>query len=85
MPHHKSAVKRVRTNEKRRQHNVEVKSRVRSALKQVRGSASKEEAEKALRSAASVLDRATKKGVLKSGTSARQKSRLSKYVQKRFV
>jgi small subunit ribosomal protein S20 len=85
VPHHKSAVKRVRTNEKRRQRNVEVKSRVRSALKQVRGAASKEEAEKALRSAASVLDRATKKGVLKSGTSARQKSRLSQFVQKRFA
>ena len=85
MPHHKSAAKRVRTNEKRRQRNVEVKSRVRTVLKQVRGAVSKEEAEKALRSAASVLDRATKKGVLKSGTSARQKSRLSQYVQKRFA
>ncbi len=85
MPHHKSAVKRVRTNEKRRQRNIDVKSRVRSALKDVRTAASRETAEKALRDATSVLDRATKKGVLKSGTSDRQKSRLSKYVHKRFA
>lgn len=85
MPHHKSAAKRVRTNEKRRQRNLEVKSRVRTALKQVRTAASPEEAAKALRGAVSVLDRATKKGVLKSGTSQRHKSRLSKYVHKRFA
>ncbi len=84
MPHHKSAAKRVRTNEKRRQRNVEVKSRVRTAVKQVRAADSREQAEQALRAAASVLDRASKKGVLKSGTSDRQKARLSRYVQKRF-
>jgi small subunit ribosomal protein S20 len=74
----------VRTNEKRRQRNVEVKSRVRTALKQVHGAGTKEEAEQALRAAASVLDRAAKQGVLKSGTSQRQKSRLSHSVHKRF-
>ncbi len=85
MPHHKSAAKRVRTSEKRRQRNVDVKSRVRTALKQVRSAESREAAEQALVAATSVLDRATKKGVLKPGTSDRQKSRLSKYVHKRFA
>ena len=36
MPHHKSAKKRVGTNEKARVANLAVKSRVRSALKKVR-------------------------------------------------
>jgi small subunit ribosomal protein S20 len=85
VPHHKSAEKRVRTNEKRRLHNVGVKSRVRSALKRVRGASSREEAESALRSATSVLDNAAKKGVLKSGTADRQKSRLALHVRKRFA
>jgi small subunit ribosomal protein S20 len=85
VPHHKSAAKRVRTNEKRRLRNVDVKSRVRGALKEVRQATSREAAEQALRSASSVLDRATKKGVVKSGTSDRQKARLSRYVHKRFA
>jgi small subunit ribosomal protein S20 len=85
VPHHKSAEKRVRTNEKRRLRNVAVKSRVRSALKGVRAAASREEAETALRTAASVLDGAAKKGVLKSGTADRQKSRLTVHVRKRFA
>ena len=85
MPHHKSAEKRVRTNEKRRLRNVAVKSRVRSSLKSVRAAASREEAETALRTAASILDSAAKKGVLKSGTADRQKSRLALDVRKRFA
>ena len=36
MPHHKSAAKRVKTNEKARLSNVAVKSRMRSAVKAVR-------------------------------------------------
>lgn len=85
MPHHKSAEKRVRTNEKRRQRNVDVKSGVRTALKRVRGAHSRQDAEAALKSAFSLLDRAAKKGVLKAGTADRQKSRLSLHLQKRFA
>ena len=36
MPHHKSAAKRVITNEKARQRNVALRSRMRLALKTVR-------------------------------------------------
>ncbi|HEV8481627.1 MAG TPA: 30S ribosomal protein S20 [Candidatus Eisenbacteria bacterium] len=85
MPHHKSAKKRVRTNEVRRLRNVEDKSRVRGAIKAVRSAATREEAQAALKSAVSTLDRAAKKGVLKSGTADRQKSRLTVSVSKRFA
>jgi len=36
MPHHKSAAKRVITNEKARQRNVALRSRMRAAIKAVR-------------------------------------------------
>jgi len=85
VPHHKSAKKRVRTNEVRRLRNLEDKSRVRGAIKAVRSAATQEEAQAALKSAVSTLDRAAKKGVLKSGTADRQKSRLTVSVSKRFA
>lgn len=85
MPHHKSAKKRVRTNEVRRLRNVEAKSRVRGAIKRVRTAASREEAQTALRDAVSTLDRAAKKGIVKAGTADRQKSRLTVSVTKRFA
>jgi len=85
VPHHKSAKKRVITNEVRRQRNLEVKSQVRGAIKRVRGAGTGEDAQKALREAISTLDRAAKKGVVKSNTADRQKSRLTVSVRKRFA
>jgi small subunit ribosomal protein S20 len=85
VPHHKSAKKRVRTNEVRRLRNVEAKSRLRGAIKRVRSAASREEAQTALKEAVSTLDRAAKKGIVKSGTADRQKSRLTVSVTKRFA
>jgi len=54
MPHHKSAKKRVGTNEKSRDANLAVKSRVRSALKKVREAKSRKDAEPRLLTALSV-------------------------------
>ena len=82
MPHHKSAKKRVRTNEKARQANLAVKSRVRTALKKVRDSKSKKDAEALLTSAVSVLDRAAQKGIIHRTTASRHKSRLMLFVHK---
>ena len=56
MPHHKSAAKRVITNEKSRQRNIAARTRMRSALKAVRTATSGTEADQAYRLAASVLD-----------------------------
>ena len=85
MPHHKSAKKRVLTNEVRRLRNVEAKSEMRGAIKRVRTAATREEAQTALKEAVSTLDRAAKKGIVKSGTADRQKSRLTVSVTKRFA
>ena len=81
MPHHKSAAKRVKTNEKARLSNVAAKSRMRSAVKAVRSATTKAAAESALKTAITILDRTAAKGIIKKETASRQKSRLAKYVQ----
>ena len=82
MPHHKSAAKRVKTNEKSRLRNVAAKSRMRAAVKAVRAATTKSEAESALKQAVVVLDRTAAKGIIKKETASRQKSRLAKYAAK---
>jgi small subunit ribosomal protein S20 len=82
MPHHKSAAKRVRTNEKARQANLAAKSRVRTALRKVRESAKRADAQARLLDAVSVLDRAAQKGIIHRTTASRQKSRLTLFVNK---
>ena len=82
MPHHKSAEKRVRTNEKARKANLAVKSRVRTAVKNVRESKNRKDAEARLATALSVLDRAAQKGVIHRSTASRNKSRLTLFVHK---
>jgi len=82
MPHHKSAEKRVRTNDKARLANLAVKSRVRSALRKVREAKNRSDAQTRLETALSVLDRAAQKGVIHRTTASRNKSRLTLFVNK---
>jgi len=82
MPHHKSTVKRVRTNEKSRVRNHTGLSRIRSAVKKVREAGNAEEGQAALKTAVSELDRGAKRGLIKHGTADRTKSRLTRHLQK---
>lgn len=82
MPNNKSTEKRVRTSEKRRISNLAVRSRLRKAVKSVRGATSPDETGLALRAAISQLDRAAKKGIIKQGNADRGKSRLARYMNK---
>ncbi len=82
MPHHKSAAKRVVTNEKSRQRNIAATSRLRSAIKAVRSATTKSVGEAALTQTVAVLDRTASKGIIKRETASRQKSRLAKFVAK---
>jgi small subunit ribosomal protein S20 len=82
MPHHKSAAKRVVTNEKSRQRNIAATSRLRSAIKAVRSATTKSVGEAALAQTVAVLDRTASKGIIKRETASRQKSRLAKFVAK---
>ena len=79
MPHHKSAAKRVITNEKSRQRNIALRTRMRSALRAVRSSTTKAQATAAYKDAVSVLDRTVAKGVIKKETASRHKARLARF------
>lgn len=77
MPHHKSAEKRLRTNEKARQRNMAIKSALRKQLKRQRGAEGSEVVE-GLPTTASALDRAVQKGVIPKSRADRLKSRLAR-------
>ena len=83
MANHPSALKRSRQNLKRRFRNKSVKTRVKRLTKQVRLAVNENSAEAAgaqLNTAKSVIDNASKKGVIHRKTAARKISRLSKFV-----
>jgi small subunit ribosomal protein S20 len=83
MPHHKSAAKRVITNEKSRRRNVSLRTRMRAAVKAVREAGTRAQADAAYRQAVSVLDRVAAKGVIRRETASRQKSRLARFAATR--
>ncbi len=82
MPHHKSAAKRVLTNEKARRRNMAARSRMRSALKTVRAATSRAAGDTAYKEAVSVLDRTVAKGIITRATASRHKSRLALFTRK---
>ena len=80
LPNVKSAEKRMRTNEIRAARNRAFRSRLRTALKKVRGAESREAGASALREASSLLDRAARKRIIHPNKAARAKSRLSAFI-----
>jgi small subunit ribosomal protein S20 len=85
MPQSRSAKKRVRQNETRREINKAVKSTVRTRVKKVREAVSAGDpgkAELALKTAVQKLDKAARSNVLHKNQVARRKSRLQKAVNK---
>ncbi len=80
MAHHKSAIKRIRTNEKARLRNKHYRSIMKTAIKKVRLAESKEVAQANLNNAISVLDRLASKGVIHRNNAANKKSKLTRLV-----
>ena len=78
----KSAIKRIKQNEKRRLRNRGIRSTVRSAVKLVMsaGEAQSATLPDAYRQAVRVLDKSVTKGVFHKNTIARRKSRLARLV-----
>ncbi|MGD9986512.1 30S ribosomal protein S20 [Pseudonocardia sp.] len=77
----KSQIKRVKTNEKRRQRNKAVKSSVRTAIRRFREAEAAGDTEKAVelqRAAAKALDKAASKGVIHRNQAANRKSAIAK-------
>lgn len=83
MANNKSTEKRIRQAEQARQRNRAVKSRVRTAVKELRGAVVAGENDKAkdlLPAALRLIDKTAQKGVLHRNAASRTKSRLQKAV-----
>ena len=80
----KSARKRARQALVRRDHNMALRTRVRSAIKDVKkalATGNKDQAAKELRDAQGVIDRVVAKGILHRNAGDRHKSRLAQAVK----
>jgi len=80
MPQHKSAVKRVRQNKKRRAHNQALRSKLRTLITKVLESNDKAEAEEFLKEATSYVDKMAAKGIIHDNNAARKKAKMTKHV-----
>lgn len=80
MPQHKSAIKRLRQNEKRRAHNRARKSRMRTLIKNVLNAENRTDGELRLKQAVAYLDRMASKNILHRNNAARKKSRLTRFI-----
>ena len=79
---HKSAQKRARQTPKKTEYNKHYKSKIKTAVKSVLTSKKKDSAEKELKKAVSVLDKAAIKGIIHRNNAANKKSRLTRHVNK---
>jgi len=82
VPNTKSAIKRLRQNERRRVRNKAVRSRLKTAVKKVRSASDAETATQLFRDAARLLDRAANRGLIHRNRAARSKGRLAAHVRK---
>lgn len=81
----KSALKANRQNIKRREHNRQMRSKLRSALKAIRASLDAKDlkaAKAALNQTVSIVDKMATKGIIHRNTAGRYKSRLASRMTK---
>lgn len=82
MPHHKSAEKRVKTNERDRQRNVANRSRLRKVVTSQRALTDIAEAKSGLPATVSEVDRAVRIGLIPKSRANRIKSRSARAVNR---
>lgn len=82
MANHKSADKRVRQNAKRKEHNHYYAKTARNAIKALRETTDKKEAEEKLPKMVAMLDKLAAKGVIHKNKASNLKSGLTKHVAK---
>jgi small subunit ribosomal protein S20 len=81
LANHKSAIKRIRSNEKKRQNNRVWRSRARTEIKKAQtviAAGNVDEAREATLQAIRTLDKAANKGVLHANNASRRKGNLMK-------
>ncbi len=80
MANHKSALKRIRSNEAKRLINKYQHKTTRNAIKKLRELTKKKDAENMFPSVASMIDRLAKKNVIHANKAANLKSGLAKHI-----
>lgn len=80
MANHKSAKKRIRSNDAKRVHNRYYAKSARTALKAIRTTENKEEAAKLLPKISSMIDKLAKKNIIHKNKASNIKSKLTKRV-----
>ena len=80
MANHKSALKRIRSNEKRRLLNRYQHKTARNAVKKLRELTDKKEAEKMMPEVVSMIDKLAKKNIIHANKASNLKSNLAKHV-----
>ncbi|MFC6861700.1 30S ribosomal protein S20 [Zunongwangia atlantica] len=80
MANHKSALKRIRSNEAKRLRNRYQHKTTRNAIKKLRDSEDKKEAEALYPSVVSMIDKLAKKNIIHTNKASNLKSKLAKHV-----
>lgn len=80
MANHKSALKKIRSDETKRLRNKYQLKTTRTYLKRLRETEDKDEAQKLYKEVASMLDKLAKKNIIHKNNAANKKSKLAKMV-----
>ncbi|CAM1351549.1 30S ribosomal protein S20 [Tenacibaculum insulae] len=80
MANHKSAIKRIRSNDAKRLRNKYQHKTTRNAVRRLKASEDKKEAEGMLSTVVSMLDKLAKNNVIHKNKAANLKSKLTKHV-----
>ena len=80
MANHKSALKRIRSNDAKRLRNKYQHKTTRNAIKKLRDITNKKEAEKLFPSIVSLIDKLSKRNIIHTNKAANLKSKLAKHV-----
>jgi len=82
MANHKSALKRIRTNEKKRALNRYQHKTARNAIKSIRTATDKSEAAAKLGAVIAMIDKLAKKNIIHDNKASNLKSKLTRHVNK---
>lgn len=80
MANHKSALKRIRSNEAKRLRNRYQHKTTRTFIKRLKDSTNKSEAEELLKKVVGMIDKLAKNNIIHKNKAANQKSKLTKLV-----
>ena len=80
MANHKSALKRIKTSEKKRLHNRYYARTMRSMIRKFRALTEKKEANEQLPKVVSLIDKNAKRGIIHKNKAANLKSKLAKKI-----